>query len=445
MSTTANPAAVTVEKAAADAFESKMAAAAALKAEQKKTDPNHERWAAGGAAPERPTGGVSRLAEIPLVDDFQAFQRAHGSYTHGYAPDRSMPDYKLPADPSHFGLRAAAFVLAAVRCNYDLNRVPNYVAKALGAPELAKQIERSLGTDVPSTGGALVVPVMLAGEMIPLLRRAMVFNTLGVREIAFSGGEAIIPGVASGSSGGWVDERGAGTISTLRLFKRKITPQKAYAVTALTRELQEESIFDVLMMVRDDLVAALAEVMEDGFINGDGTNNSIRGLKYFAGLTNSTLNARVDAYTMNRFRRVLGEANIGYSEPRKIGTLGSYSVQEEFGNLASPMGTFYYRDEIDGGMLARKPFAASNFITTDNGAYQVTSLYHGDFSQVVKAVSRNLAIESSQHASFTDEDGNARSAFLNEIDLVKATIKCGLTVRQAASIIRDLTIRTADS
>lgn len=437
---------VNAAQAALDkALESKRAAAAIRKAEQAKTNPNEDRWTAGGASPDRPSGFHGRLADIPLVDDFGAFQRAHPAFVEGYLPDRSMPDYKLPADPSMFGIRAAAFVLACVRCNYDLNRVPNYIAKALGAPELAKQIERSLGTDVPSTGGALVMPVMLAGEMIPLLRRAIVLDSLKVRHIAFSGGEAIIPGVASGSSGGWVDERGAGTISTLRLFKRKITPQKAYGVTALTRELQEESVFDTLMMTRDDLVSALAEVCEDGYINGNGLNNSIRGLKYFQGLTNSTLGARVDAFTMNRFRRVLGEANVSYAPPRQIGTLSSYSVQEEFGNLASPMGTFYYRDEIDGGMLARKPFAASNFIATDAGQYQVTDLYHGDFSQVVIATSRNLTIESSQHASFTDEDGNTRSAFLNEIDLVKATIKVGMTVRQAAAIIRDVTIRTSDT
>lgn len=443
MSSPASAAIAAAEKLA----ESKLAAAAARKAEAKKNNPAEDRWTAGGVAPDRPMGGVTRLAEIPLVDDFQAFQRVHPRWVEGYSPDRSMPDYKLPADPAHFGLRAAAFVLAAVRCNYNRNLIPDYISQGLGAPELAKQVERSLGTDVPSTGGALVMPVMLAGEMIPLLRRAQVFEALGARHIAFSGGEAIIPGVSSGASGGWIDERGAGSVSTLRLFKRKIAPQKAYAVTAITRELQEESVFDTLMMVRDDLVAGLAEVLENGFINGDGTSNSIRGLKYFAGLSSTALGARVDVFTMRRWKRVLAEANVNYAPPRRIGTLGSPALEEEFANLASSMGTFYYRGEMGGGnpTLEGHPFRSSNFIATDAGAYQVTDAYHGDFSQFVIATSRNLAIESSQHAQFTDEDSVSRSAFLNELDLVKATIKCGATIRQTAALLRDTTIRTADS
>jgi len=188
------------------------------------------------------------------------------------------------AEPDDLTLREnAAFeyeVSAAARDHYGRHRGKFTIPTEI--------MQRDLSAGALSTGGALVDTDNAGQPMVGMLRNKLVLAQLGCTYLDGLIGDVAIPKQTGGATGYHVKDS-AITESNQTFGQINLTPHTAGAMTDIRRSLLKQSSPSAEMIVQDDLAATLAHVINDGSVNGDGTDGAPVGFANVTGIGSSAV------------------------------------------------------------------------------------------------------------------------------------------------------------
>lgn len=154
----------------------------------------------------------------------------------------------------------------------DIAKRTGREARGFYAPDSFWGGKRDLTAGTATAGGHLVGTDHLGDQFVDALRSRLVFNELGSRFMTGLRGDVAIPKLATGVSAGFVAENGA-TAEVNAVFSQiTMSPKSLGAFTDVSRLLMIQSDPSVEQIVRDDLLNAIAQKIEDVAIEGGGSN-----------------------------------------------------------------------------------------------------------------------------------------------------------------------------
>ena len=145
-------------------------------------------------------------------------------------------------------------------------------ARGFYAPDTFWGGKRDLTVGTATAGGHLVGTDHLGDQFVDALRSRLVFNELGARFMTGLRGDVAIPKLATGVSAGFVAENGATSEVNAVFSQITMSPKSLGAFTDVSRLLMIQSDPSVEQIVRDDLLNAIAQKVEDVAIEGGGSN-----------------------------------------------------------------------------------------------------------------------------------------------------------------------------
>lgn len=152
------------------------------------------------------------------------------------------------------------------------------IAKSRNEPEQVLNFIKAVATTSSAGYSPLVQPNNLQNEFVELLRANTIFDQLasGMRKVPFN---VRIPTQTKGGTAKWVGE-GAKKPSTNQEFGAiTLKRHKIAGITTISEELLADSSPSVDALIRDDLVAALAQLTDETFLdNIAGTDVRPTGL-----------------------------------------------------------------------------------------------------------------------------------------------------------------------
>lgn len=184
----------------------------------------------------------------------------------------------------------------------DYERAILHASEELGDPEIAGHLEqtrdlvrdlmgsdkvkrskaqRALGTATLGSGGGLVDPE-LAAEIIDFLHPRAVVRSLGAQSIPMSSGQLSIPFMDTAATASYTSENAGPNEDSPGDARLNLVRRTLMAVVAISKELLRESSYSVDAFIRLHLARVMAAREDLAFMRGDGSQETPRGLTYWA-------------------------------------------------------------------------------------------------------------------------------------------------------------------
>lgn len=376
---------------------------------------------------------LAALDEKVSAIDADAVEKQGRALLRGWTTVPKGHPYKLPSRPEEMALRGARICRALAACRFDPTAVPKFLRDKLNDKEVQALAEKSLETGTPSKGGLLTLDQLLVNEFYPMLREKLAFYDLGARMLPMPKGTLTMVGMDSGTSMGWVGEAKRGNTSRPGFGRIKLSSKKAYGNVAISNDLLEESDWAVDEMVRDDLLAVLAELLLTGGLHGPGTEYAPRGIDTDARRTQVTIGSLMTSDVPSEFIYALMVAKVDFTE-EDAGWLFGPHIWKQFFNLKTTTGAYIFRDEMRQGRLLGYRYKVATLVNVASGGHGLTHIFFGKWSELIIGVTRDMQFEESREAKITDEDGNEVNAWEEDMTFIKLTHKCDIGLRQAKAM-----------
>jgi HK97 family phage major capsid protein len=143
---------------------------------------------------------------------------------------------------------------------------------------------RDLATTPVAAGGALVATDLLATSFVELLRNATLLRSLGCTYLPGLQGLVNIPRQLTAVTPGWVGQAVGATESDSSYGVIAMSPKTLHAIQDITRELILQGTPGIEGLVRADLIASLAVMVDQAGFHGTGAGSQPTGLFATAGI-----------------------------------------------------------------------------------------------------------------------------------------------------------------
>lgn len=238
-----------------------------------------------------------------------------------------------------------------------------------------------------------LVPTIQAGDMfIEALRNRMVMADLGVTFMNGLVGKIQIPKFSAGANAAFVEELAAVSDQSPTDAAVTLQPRTLGAYVDISRLLMMTSVPAVDQIVRNDLLASMAERIEYYAINGSGSSGQPTGLLNLSGINDIDISAGSDVDSLTwadivALVKAVEEDN-GVVNPAALGWLTHPAVKAKLASTAKVSST-------DSVMILAEPwnslygykFAATAAVPTNldpgDGGNDASALIFGDFSQLM--------------------------------------------------------------
>jgi HK97 family phage major capsid protein len=343
------------------------------------------------------------------------------------------------------GLNFARFVGCLAAARNDPEKALSLGKKRYGDDStVVASMAKALSAQDAESGGFLV-PDEISAELIELLRPASAFRQLNPRLLNMTTGTLRIPKVTGGAIGGYIGENQNLPKSQQTVGQIVATAKKLAVLTPVSNDLIRRASISAETFVRDDLVAALAQLSDLAFIRADGSGGQPKGLKSWAAAANQLLSGTstpgsvtldlVDT-DLGRCVQQLLDADVAIRNP---GWLIEPRTWRFLFVLRDGNGNAVYRDELRGGTLWGFPFAMSTQIPrnldfsgdTDNDE---TEIYFSDFADVIIAEQEGMMVDASDTAAYHDGT-NIIASFSQDQTVIRAITEHDLIVRHEESVV----------
>jgi len=326
------------------------------------------------------------------------------------------------------GLQVARMVRALAATKGDPERAAVYAKKNFDDDEIVKALEVS----TPQAGG-YIVPEQYSAEIIELLRPQTVVRRMGAVTVPMPTGTLNIPTLAGGGSASYIGENTDIPKTQPSFGTIQLTWKKLAALVPISNDLLRFSSPAADMIVRDDLVAAMAQREDAAFIRDDGQNNTPKGLRFWAPSVNAipaNATASLDTVTTDLGKLVLAlkQANVRFIRP---GWLMSPRTEMYLLTLRDGNGNYAFRPEMLAGRLFGYPYAVTTQIP-ENLEGNETEVYLVDFADAIIGESTQLIIDASTEASYIDD--GLKSAFSLDQTVIRVIAEHDFAMRHAASV-----------
>ena len=330
---------------------------------------------------------------------------------------------KLSEEP---GTRAARVLRAMAATRGDYAAATRLVL-SWGDDVLA----RAMGEGIGSEGG-YIVPPEYAAEVIELLYPASVIRLAGARILPMNSNVLNLPKISGGATAGYIGENKNIGKTQPALGNVQLTAKKLAALVPISNDLLRDNSPGADLMVRDDLVNALAARADLAFIRNDGTQNTPKGLRYQSGINTFAATSNTLAADLIKAIRLVIEGKKGQASRIVKGAwLMSARTWASMYSKVTTTGAFIYRSEMDKGTLLQYPYFVTSQIP-DNLSSDKSELYFGDFIDFVIGENESLIIDVSQEAAYYD-GANVVAAFSLDQTVMRAIQRHDCGVRHAES------------
>jgi HK97 family phage major capsid protein/HK97 family phage prohead protease len=261
-------------------------------------------------------------------------------------------------------------------------------ARGFYAPDSFWGGRRDLTVGTASAGGNLVGTDHMGDQFVDALRSRLVFNELGARFMTGLKGDVAIPKLATGVSAGFVAENGATSEVNATFSQITMSPKSLGAFTDISRLLMIQSDPSVEQIIRDDLLNAIAQKIEDVAIEGGGSNEPT-GIIGTAGIGSVAIGTNGGALTWDAITDLVKEVEIDNAaiNGNSLAYLTNPKVKSHMASTPKVAST-------DSVMLMDAPWnsvygydvAVTNNVPSDltKGTLTTASaLIYGDFSQLL--------------------------------------------------------------
>ena len=261
-------------------------------------------------------------------------------------------------------------------------------ARGFYAPDSFWGGRRDLTVGTATAGGHLVGTDHLGDQFVDALRARLVFNELGARFMTGLRGDVAIPKLATGVSAGFVAENGATNEVNAVFSQITMSPKSLGAFSDVSRLLMIQSDPSVEQIVRDDLLNAIAQKIEDVAIEGGGSNEPT-GITGTAGIGSVAIGTNGGALTWDAITDLVKEVEVDNAaiNANTLAYLTNPKVKSHMASTPKVAST-------DSVMLLDAPWnqlygydlAVTNNVPSDltKGTLTTASaLIYGDFSQLM--------------------------------------------------------------
>ncbi len=322
--------------------------------------------------------------------------------------------------------------------------------------ELKDQAQKAaLGAQGGAIGGFLL-PEELAAEVIEFLRPASAVRMLSPVTMPMDVGTLRVPKLATGASAAYVGEN-INIATAQPVFGQVVlSAKKLAALVPLANDLIRRGGPQVDALIRDDLVAAIAQRSDLAFIRGDGTSGQPKGLLNWAlsaeqVVSNATVNAVNVVTDLGKIIQALADANVRFVRP---GWLFSNRTWRYLFTLLSTTNQFIFRDEmiprlpgpqglisIPGisdvlvmqGTLFGFPYARTAQIPNNLAPGTGSEIYLVDFADMVIGETTGILVDVSTEAAYFD-GAQVQATFSLDQMVVRALVEHDVGMRHNESV-----------
>jgi HK97 family phage major capsid protein len=265
-------------------------------------------------------------------------------------------------------------------------------------PEVGTVIRAAVAagtTQDPAWASPLVQYTVMATEFINFLRPQTILGKIvGTRPVPFM---TRIPRQIAGASAQWVGEQQSKPVGVLAFDLIQIPFAKMAVICVITEELARLSTPSAELLVRDDLIAAIAQYSDQQFINR--TIAPLANVRP-GSVTNANANAPSSGNSVAHVTADLSAALLNYSTANIIMTNPvwvMHNVAYQFLlTQRSSIDTFVWKDEMISGKLMGIPYVVSNNVPLAAGLSDIVLL---DASEILVADDNQILIDTSSEAS----------------------------------------------
>lgn len=272
--------------------------------------------------------------------------------------------------------------------NDEIAKNMGRAARGFYAPESFWAGKRDLTVGTDSAGGFLRPTDHLGDQFVDALRARLVFSELGARFMSGLTGDVAIPKLATGVSAGFVAENGATSEVNAVFSQITMSPKSLGAFTDVSRLLMIQSDPSVEQIVRDDLLNAIAQKVEDVAIEG-GASNEPTGITQTSGIGSVAIGTNGGDLTWQAITDLVKEVEVDNAaiNGNTLAYLTNPKVKSHMASTSKVAST-------DSVMLLEAPYdnvygynlAVTNNVPSDltKGTLTTASaLIYGDFSQLM--------------------------------------------------------------
>ena len=247
--------------------------------------------------------------------------------------------------------------------------------------------QRNIIVGANADGGFLKPTDHYGNEFIAALRGRLVTAGLGARIMSGLKGDVSIPKISAGVAAAFVGEGSAVAEQNQTFAAVTLAPKTLGAFTDISRKLMAQSDPSAEMVVRDDLLSALAAKLEDVTIEGDGSNEPTGitktsgigsvaigtngGVPSWASITNLVKEVEVD-------NAVIADSSAFLTNPK---------VKAKLANTAKGSGDSVMILDAPWNELYGYPMAITTHVPSDltkgSTSGSCSAMIFGDFSQLM--------------------------------------------------------------
>jgi HK97 family phage major capsid protein len=342
----------------------------------------------------------------------------------------SRPQITVP--PQERGIAAARFIRAMAAGKADPVRAAKWATKQWGADdEMTKILEAS-----EDAAGGVLIPTQHSSEVIELLRERAVFRSMGPTTVPMPTGSLQIPKITGGATATYIGESQNIVKTEQTTGMVNLSWKKLAAIVPISNDFLRFESYGADSMVRNDLVAAMADREDIAFIRGMGTEYTPKGLLNFCPAANkfdANGTVTITTITEEALEAILLLRN-AHVRMINVGWLWSPRTTLYLKSLRDTNGNFVFKEELDAGTFFGFPYADTTNIPDDLNASTESEVYLVDFADIILGESMNMMIDTSTEASYWD--GSAlQSAYSKDLTLMRVISEHDLGVRHDASIV----------
>lgn len=318
----------------------------------------------------------------------------------------------LPPDPLGEGQVAGKTILYIFRCYQQRGRIDwDWIkddAKAHGHRQIHDIIEREMSAGNLESGGVLV-PSVMAADLIPYLEDQAVVRRLGARTIEMPNGNLDFGRMNSTVVARWLGETGSVDASRPGFDEIRMVARKLRVTVIASNDLIRQSPRGVAELISSSARSRTAAKEDLACLRGTGQQGEPKGIyewvdddQKFNQSGTDLEDAVEDAF--KAIRKVAENNHAidrgGWVMPTRT-KYGYMSLTDADGNL-TPLTEMLANDELFGF-----PVGVTNGLPTNlGGGSDETETYFGDFSEAMIGETLNMQVEETQEATVSDEDGN---------------------------------------
>lgn len=365
--------------------------------------------------------------QIKRAEEVARLKASTAQPVHSEEVRRTVPaEVKQPGEK---GAQFARIVRALAAEKGNPRNAAQFASEQFGDEKVAKALAAGVGS-----AGGFIVPEEFSTDIIELLRPASVVRSLNPTVVPMPRGNLTMPKLAGGSSASYVGENQNIGKTEPTFGQLVLTARKLAALVPISNDLIRYSSPQADIVVRDDLIAAMAQRSDLACIRGDGTGNSPRGLRYWAPganviTANSTVNLANVTADLGKMVLALKNANVRMLRPGWIFTprTEQYLMTVRDGN-----GNYAYRQEMLAGNLWGMPFRTTTQIP-DNLSTNQSEVYLADFADAVIGDAMTIMLDVSSEAAYHDGTGVVASFSLDQT-VIRAIAQHDFGMRHDASV-----------